>query len=49
MAEKIELIEALNHRQIKVQQITREILDTLFPTKEKQDDFNSLKDDIKVY
>ena len=44
---KIELIEALNHRQNKVQQITREILDTLFPTKEKQDDFNSLKDDIK--
>lgn len=44
---KIELIEALNHRQNKVQQITREILDTLFPTKKKQDDFNSLKDDIE--
>lgn len=44
---KVELIETLNHKLDKVQQITREILDILFPTKEKRDDFNSLKDDIE--
>jgi len=44
---KVELIEALNHKLDKVQQITREILDILFPTKERRDDFNSLKDDIE--
>lgn len=44
---KVELIETLNHKLDKVQQITREILDTLFPTEEQQDDFNSLKDDIE--
>lgn len=31
--QKVELIEALNHKLDKVQQITREILDILFPTK----------------
>lgn len=44
---KVELIEASNHKLDKVKQITREILDTLFPTEEQQDNFNSLKDDIE--